>query len=88
MVCYLAGKNGVYKYYLDEHQNPLFSGGHQIAYLLKLSFQKNKIPLSLSQASTPYHRNVFTLLSPLSEGRASKAWGHSNNIMVFLPPEI
>jgi hypothetical protein len=43
--------------------------------------QEIKIPLSLSQALAAYHPNVFTLILPLglSEGRASIAWGPSNN---------
>jgi hypothetical protein len=50
--------------------------------------QKIKIPPSLSQALTLYHHNVFTVILPLSEGQAGKAWEPSKKMMLFLPPDI
>jgi hypothetical protein len=47
-----------------------------------------KIPLYLSQASTSYYPNVFTLILSLSEGRTDKAWEPSNKIILFLAPQI
>jgi hypothetical protein len=68
-------------------------GGHQITYLSKLLFQHTlsrdiKIPLSLSQASSFYDPNAFTLILSLSEGRAGNAWGPSSKMMLVLPQEI
>jgi hypothetical protein len=50
--------------------------------------QKLKIPLSLSQTSTPYRPNVSAFILPVSEGRAGKAWEPSNKSIPFLSPEI
>jgi hypothetical protein len=47
----------------------------------------NKILPSLSQAFTTHHRNVFTPILPLSEGRAGIAWVPSNK-MCFSPSDI
>jgi hypothetical protein len=44
---------------------------------------KIKIPLSLLQAFTTYHPNVFTLALSLSEGQAGIAWEPSNDKMLF-----
>jgi hypothetical protein len=38
---------------------------------------------SLSQALTTHHPNVFTLILPLSEGRAGIAWVPSNKMLFF-----
>jgi hypothetical protein len=43
----------------------------------------NKIPLSLSQAFTTHHPNVFTPILSLSEGRAGIAWVPSNKMLFF-----
>jgi hypothetical protein len=43
--------------------------------------QKIKIPPSLSQAFNTYHRNVFTLILSLPEGRVSIAWIPSNKML-------
>jgi hypothetical protein len=42
---------------------------------------ENKIPPSLSQASTTHHPYVFTPIQSLSEGRASIAWVASNDVL-------
>jgi hypothetical protein len=44
--------------------------------------------LRLSQASTPSHPNVFTVILHLSQGRAGKTWEPNNNMMNLLPPEV
>jgi hypothetical protein len=43
--------------------------------------------VSLSQAFTTHHPNVFTPILPLSEGQAGIAWVPSNK-MLFFPSDI
>jgi hypothetical protein len=52
---------------------------------IKISIQNEeiKIPLSLSQALTTHHVNVFALILSMREGRAGIAWIPSNKLLFF-----